>query len=143
MSDRYAELRRRYLQMDRDVSAALGLDPMGDAGFPDREIVEDGPVGFLGDCPVPVVESDGLVQEAAADMMAAHRDRLERELEAAWRAGYPYLYVVTDTRPTAVGARIFLPSYHERMPHEPYYRVERYDLESVSDTAVQRVLNNE
>lgn len=73
-------------------------------------------------------------------------ERLEREVIAAWRAGYDYLYVAPDIEPTTTDSRIeinmsvsykVLPTEHQ-LNHNPFdVSMEELDLTELTVEKIQ------
>lgn len=66
------------------------------------------------------------LQNALHDMMAVEMLARERELYAAWRAGYDYLYVLSDFTMTDLSLE-FIPS-DDPNRRFPCQHTERYDI---------------
>ena len=92
-------------------------------------------------------------QRAALDMSSTREltrrvmERLERELEGAWRAGFDFLYVVTHneivgwddpSREAFTVKQSYIPSNRpDRHPPNPMDVMKRYDLRNVSYAEIQ------
>lgn len=82
--------------------------------------------------------------ESAAESIA---DRLDYELRAAWRAGYDYLDVIHDPYTALhhpddafrIGMYVW-PHSNPEQDWPPRYRVERYDLRTVTSEEMRAAL---
>jgi len=101
-----------------------------------------------------VTDADELMTEAVASMTKAVIGRLELELHGAWRAGYNFLYVVTDRGTLSPSAargsfstddagvsKVYIPSQSPRLrPPDQSVKVERYDLRDVTRAEVENTI---
>lgn len=94
------------------------------------------------------VTQDAVLRTSATEELTRQLvDRLEYELEGAWRAGFDFLYVVTyndiagyddsDFEAFTV-KRSYIPSNNpDRRPPEPMATMERYDLRGVTTAEIR------
>lgn len=98
------------------------------------------------------------IRDAASEYASAWSERLERELEGAWRAGFDYLHIYTDDEPALsidkrepnsdpfayTEMRYVFPTHYERPLRPDGVRyLYTYDLSSVPDHILRAAIRGE
>jgi len=92
------------------------------------------------------------LEHSVKSVVQAHAERMEYELQGAWRAGYDYLHVYREggglarqdlTEQVTLGQYVF-PAHSEQPPKPPQLRYEyTYDLTSVPDHVIRAAVRGE